>query len=310
MLTGLPVCVIVAIVSTLVKLRSHAYYLPSPVNVGVIATPKDGAILVDTGGDKGHARKIVKACRVIGLRPRAILSTHHHADHCGGNDYLVRNLNIPVYAPPLESVIISNTILEPFYLFNGAMPIEALRDKWLMAPASPVDLPLEEGMVEINRVELEIIPIPGHAPEMVAVGFEDVCYCVDGLFGPDILEKYGIPFTADVGQQLRSIERLRNTDYQVYLPAHGEPTEDVDALADVNQAAIERSMEVVHLACSPAAELNDVLARVAELLDLEFANIPQFFLMRTTVAAYLAYLTQEGRVAPWLEDNRLWWHQV
>ncbi|RME44829.1 MAG: hypothetical protein D6791_12225, partial [Chloroflexi bacterium] len=74
--------------------------------------------------------------------------------------------------------------------------------------------------------------------------------------------------------------------------------------------AIERAIEAVHLACSPAAELSEILARVAELLDLHFANIPQFYLMQTTVAAYLAYLAQQGRVAPWLEDNRLWWHQV
>jgi glyoxylase-like metal-dependent hydrolase (beta-lactamase superfamily II) len=296
--------------STLIELRPHAYYLPGAVNVGVIATPKDGAILIDTGGDKSHARKIVKACEVVGLPPRAILSTHHHADHIGGNDYLVRNLNLPVYAPAFESAIISNTILEPFYLFGGAMPIEALRDKWLMAPASSVDFPLEAGPVEINRVMLEIIPIPGHAPGMVAVGFEEVCYCVDGLFGSDVLEKYGIPFTADVGRQLESIERLRNTDYRVYLPAHGEPTGDVNTLADANRATIERSVEAVYLACAPAAELDEVLGRVAGLLDLHFANIPQFFLMRTTVAAYLAYLTQVGRVTPWLENNRLWWQQV
>lgn len=296
--------------STLVELGSHAYYLPSAVNVGVIATPKDGAILIDAGGDKSHARKVVKACDVIGLRPRAIVTTHHHADHCGGNEYLVRHLNVPVYAPPLEAAIISHTILEPFSLFGGAMPIDALRDKWLMAPASPVDFELETGPVEINRVELEIIPIPGHAPAMIAVGCEDVCYCVDGVFGPDILKKYGIPFTADVAQQLESIERLRNTDYAVYLPAHGEPTDDIDALADENRAAIEQSAEAVYLACSPAAELSEILARVADLLDLDFPNIPRFYLMQTTIAAYLAYLTQQERVAPWLEDNRLWWHQV
>ncbi|MBS1252483.1 MAG: Hydroxyacylglutathione hydrolase GloC [Anaerolineales bacterium] len=296
--------------STLIELRSGAYYLPSAANVGVIATPKDGAILIDTGSDKSHARRVVEACQVIDLRPRAIITTHHHADHCGGNGYLVRNLNIPVYAPPLESAIVSNTILEPFYLFGGAMPIDALRDKWLMAPASPVAFELEAGTVEINRVELDIIPIPGHAPGMMAVGYEDVCYCVDGLFGPDILEKYGIPFTADVAQQLDSIERLRSADYEMYLPAHGEPTDDIDALAAANCAAIERAIEAVHLACSPAGELSEILARVADLLDLNFENIPKFYLMQTTVAAYLAYLTQEGRVAPWLEDNRLWWHQV
>lgn len=309
-LTHVLPCVIVTTMSILVELRPRAFYLPGAVNAGVIAAPKDGAILIDTGGDKSHARKLVEACSGIGLRPRAIISTHHHADHCGGNDYLVRTLNIPVYAPAFESAIISNTILEPFYLFGGAMPIAPLRDKWLMAPASPVDFTLEEGHVEINRVELEIIPIPGHAPGMVAVGCEDVCYCADGLFGPEVLKKYGIPFTADVSQQLESIERLRNIDYRVYLPAHGEPTEDIGALAAVNRAAIERATEAVHLACSPAGELSEILARVAGLLDLRFANIPQFYLMQTTVAAYLAYLTQEKRVAPWLEDNRLWWHQV
>lgn len=296
--------------STLVELHPHAYYLPGAVNVGVIATSQGGAILVDTGGDKSYARKIVKACRVIGLRPCAILSTHHHADHCGGNDYLVRNLNIPVYAPAFESAIIRNTILEPFYLFGGAMPIEPLRDKWLMARASPVHFPLEAGQVEIDGVELQVIPIPGHAPGMVAVAFEDVCYCVDGLFGPAILDKYGIPFTSDVAQQLESIQRLCNTDYRVYLPAHGEPTEDIGGLADVNRAAIERAIEAVYQACSPAGELPEVLARVAGRLGLRFANIPQFYLMQTTVAAYLAYLVREGRVSPWLEDNRLWWRQA
>lgn len=294
---------------TLVELRPHAYYLPSPVNVGVIATPKDGALLIDTGGDKSHARRVVKACELIGLRPRAIIATHHHADHVGGNDYLVRNLSIPVYAPALESAFIRHTILEPFYLF-GAMPIDELRNKWLMAPESNVDYELETGELEVNRVRLDIIPIPGHAPAMVAVGYNGVCYCVDGLFGPDVLEKYGIPFTSEVAQQLASIDRLRSTDYEVYLPAHGEPTEDVAALAELNRAAIERSVEAVHMACSPAAELSEVLARVADLLDLTFAGVPQFYLMRATVAAYLAYLTQAGRVGFWLEDGRLWWHQT
>lgn len=294
----------------LIRLAPHAYYLPGAANVGVIATPKDGAVLIDTGGDRHHARRILKACQAKGLTPRAILSTHHHADHVGGNDYLVRKRKLPVYAPPLEAALITHPILEPFYLFGGAMPIQELRDKWLLAPGSPVDHLIDGPTLELQGVALEIIPIPGHAPDMIAVGYGEVCYCSDGLFGPRILEKYGIPFTADVAQQLESIARLQETDYRVYLPAHGAPTEDVAALVDANRSAIERAVEAVYLACDPAAELSEILARVAALLDLNFANIPQFFLMRTTVAAYLAYLVAQGRVKVWLEGHRLWWYQA
>jgi hypothetical protein len=56
--------------------------------------------------------------------------------------------------------------------------------------------------------------------------------------------------------------------------------------------------------------VNEILVRVAELLDLRFDNLPQFYLMRTAVSAYLAYLVDQGRVRPWLDGQRLWWHQA
>lgn len=295
---------------TLIELTPGALYLPGAVNAGVVAAPDGGAVLIDTGQDKDHAKAIVKACRAAGLEPRAIVTTHHHADHCGGNDYLVRNLGLPVYAPPFEAALIAHPLLEPMYLFSGASPIAPLRNKWLMAKPAPVHHLIEGDSLQVAGVTLTIIPAPGHAPNQVAIGYGDICYASDAVFGPETLAKYQLPYATDVAQQIESIQRLRATGYRVYLPAHGEPTEDVDALAELNLAAIRQAVAWVRAACHPPAETTEVVARVAEMAGLTLAGIPQYYLFKSVVKAYLSYLADRGEVSPRLEGNRLWWEMA
>src|SRR3712207_8034535 len=73
-------------------IAGRAYCLPGSNNLGIVATGDGGAIAIDTGLDKDPGRLIRKALDEARLALRAIISTHHHADHIGGNDYLVRNL--------------------------------------------------------------------------------------------------------------------------------------------------------------------------------------------------------------------------
>ena len=48
--------------------------------------------------DPGEAGPVLAAAR-DGLRPVAILLTHHHADHIGGTPELLRHFDVPVYGP-------------------------------------------------------------------------------------------------------------------------------------------------------------------------------------------------------------------
>jgi glyoxylase-like metal-dependent hydrolase (beta-lactamase superfamily II) len=112
------------------QITPGAYYLPSATNLGVVATPDSGAVLIDTGQDADQARRLLKACEAIGLTPRAIINTHAHADHFGGNEYLSRKTSAPICAPPFEEAFITYPYLEPFYLFSGAHPIRPLQTTW------------------------------------------------------------------------------------------------------------------------------------------------------------------------------------
>src|SRR5918911_4068818 len=103
--------------SLLQPIAGRASYIPGSNNLGVVTTGDGGAIAIDTGLDKDTGRLIRKALDEARLILRAIINTHHHADHIGGNDYLVRNLpGVEVYAPRLEAALIENPLLEPLYL--------------------------------------------------------------------------------------------------------------------------------------------------------------------------------------------------
>ncbi len=54
--------------------------------------------------DPGEAGPVTAALDARGLALKAILVTHHHADHCGGVDALRRRLDGPVYGPARERI--------------------------------------------------------------------------------------------------------------------------------------------------------------------------------------------------------------
>ncbi|HMJ49843.1 MAG TPA: MBL fold metallo-hydrolase, partial [Burkholderiales bacterium] len=54
--------------------------------------------------DPGDAVPVLAYLRREKLELAAILNTHHHADHVGGNVGLLREFRIPVYGPRNESI--------------------------------------------------------------------------------------------------------------------------------------------------------------------------------------------------------------
>lgn len=292
---------------TLNRLSERVYYLPGGVNCALVKAD-DAAVLVDTGQDKSYGRDLRKACESLGLSPVAILNTHSHADHYGGNDYLLRQFDIPVYAPPFEASILQSPYLEPVYLFNGAKPLPELLSKWLLAKPSKVDHLLEPGTLSLRGVGLTILETPGHAHRHVSILVDDVLIAADALFGAAVLDKYPLPFGQDIAKQIESAARLREVEAKILLPGHGNPTEEIADLVKRNLEAFERAAEHVERACEGGAT-EDVLQRVCSSLAIEMTDLPRYYLNLCVVSAYLSYLRDEGRVALELVDNRPSWQK-
>jgi glyoxylase-like metal-dependent hydrolase (beta-lactamase superfamily II) len=293
------------------QLSERVWLVPGAVNATVLDGP-EGAVLVDSGAGKDAGRRILRGLRERGWPLVAIVTSHAHADHFGGHAAILRQTRVPVYAPPVEAELMRAPVLEPQYLFHGAVPLPELTGRFLQAEPSPVDHLLESGPISLAGIDMHVIDVSGHAHRQIAVAVDDVLLAADGVFGRAVIARYPMLFTHDARAQrhsaLRVVEAAERHGARLTVPGHGEPAAAAE-LAEATVAAIDRVRAEV-LAAADGVSGQTVLARVARSLGLTMSDLARFHLNHTTVMAYLSGLRADGLVRIELDDAELRWHAV
>jgi glyoxylase-like metal-dependent hydrolase (beta-lactamase superfamily II) len=290
------------------QLSDHAWLVPGAVNSAVLEH-EGRAVLIDTGADRDAGKRLVRGLRERSWRLEAIVTTHAHADHVGGHAAVLRQLDVPVYAPAIEAELMRAPSLEPIYLFHGAAPLPELTSRWLQAEPSRVDVVAEAGPLELIGLPLELIEVDGHAIRQLAVRVDDVLIAGDAVFGDAIAARYPLLFAHDVALQRRSAERIGGDAARLALPGHGDPAPPRH-LADVTIKAIDAAHAALRnaLAARPdGAETGAVVRAVAAELGAQMDDLPRWHLNHTTVCAYLAAARAAGEADVRIDDGVLRW---
>jgi glyoxylase-like metal-dependent hydrolase (beta-lactamase superfamily II) len=182
----------------------------------------DGAVLVDSGHCL-HAAQTVQLVR-HGLRGEplaAVVNTHLHSDHCGGNAALQREFGARVRIPPGQWQAVVDWD-------EQALSYAATRQRCeRFVPQGRVE---PGGTLRVGRRAWQVLAAPGHDPHSVVL-YDDangVLISADALwengFGIVFPELAGEPGFDDVAATLHLIAGL---DARWVIPGHGAPFADV-----------------------------------------------------------------------------------
>lgn len=293
------------------QIAENVYYIPNSTNVGVI---KDGdsAILIDSGLDDYTGKKILQTLENNKLQPKAIITTHFHADHCGANAYIKEKTGAFIYAPELEAEFVQYPLLEPLSLFSCANPPNDLKNKFLMARPSNVDhiITSKDESLFFGDVSLKTIRLAGHSPNQIGISFNDVLFCADSLFSQEVLNKHKIPFLNDVEKYKETLLFLKHCNYKSFVPSHADLTPNIAELANINFKVIDDVEKNIIDFLVDGKTTENVLKALCDRYKIEVKGIQQYYLMNTISLAFLSYLCSNGTLKFELKENSLIWQRI
>lgn len=219
--------------------------------------------VIDPGPpDAVHQRALLEA--LDGATPAGILLTHFHPDHAGGAAALAAASGAPVYMARAPGCV-----------------------------AAPAERFIGEGdTVATDAGSLRAIATPGHAPEHLCFAWGDTVFVGDLLMGEGDTTLVAPP-EGNLGDYLRSLDRIAALAPRLLFPTHGPPLrEPREAIARFRRHREERIAGALHALCAAGP------SRPAELLDAVYGDaVPPALraAAAASLAAVLDYLAETDR---------------
>lgn len=287
------------------KIINNTFVIENPSNMGVYKINKEEVLLIDSGNDKEAGKKIKNLLEEHNLKIKYIYNTHSHADHIGGNNYLQKYYNCEIFNSKLESIFTNEPNFEPIFLYGSLAP-KNLQKKFLLAEKSLSNVLTNENIIQ----DIDIINLPGHTYEMIGfITKDNVAFIADSLLSENVLKKYPISFLFDIEKQLETLDYLKNLKCEYYIGSHFKPCKDITSLIEFNRGIINNVILDILNICSDPVTFDNLLKKLFDKYSIVF-SYEQYFIVGSTLKAYLSYLIKKNKLTFVLNDNLLFYKTI
>lgn len=274
----------------MIPLRTMA--LPPSTHTNAYLVGSGPVYLVDPGptdpGEQLRLFNLLDEQADAGRRLTGIVLTHHHPDHIGAVAACVERYRVPVWAHPITAELVRDKIRVDNLLNEG--------DRLELGPC-----PNGGG-----SWHLQTMHTPGHAPGHLV--FYEPHYRL--LFAGDMISTVSsvviAPPEGDLSQYLHSLQRLRELDCRLLLPAHGSACPQSRQTIDDN----------ISLRVARETQLLETLTAEPQTIDnlapVIYRGLPDNLMKyaRLQLHAGLIKLEREGKVRQSAERNGPAWSLV
>lgn len=241
--------------------------LPPATHTGCYLVGRSDLLAVDPGSPYPDQQAALAEAIAARGTLRAIVLTHHHADHTGGAAALAAATGAPIMAHRDAAARLAGRVEVDRYLSDGER-------------------------LDLGGRRVEALLTPGHAPGHLVLRDLDshatICGDLVAGVGTILID----PDDGDMATYLASLERLLGAEVGALLPAHG-PVID-DGKGKLRAYVAHRRMREERV----LAALGDEPRSLATVCAAAYADTPSWLwpLAERSLAAHLDKLVAEGRV--------------
>lgn len=215
--------------------------------ISYLITGRKSALLFDTGMGISHIRKVVEHLTNL---PVAVLNSHTHPDHIGGNYEFRTILGEKIDYTQKNTAGYSSAVVGDWVIGEnicGTLPTHFDAHHYSIRPFAISEFVHDEQIIELGDRHLQILFTPGHTPDSICLFDQTNRLLFTGdTFYPGPIYLFA-PET-DLKAYEKSVSRLAalRSKVDLLLPAHNVPVASPEKLIELQSALKEIEKGTAH----------------------------------------------------------------